>query len=346
MSGLAESKDWSDKIDALLRDMPLVPRMATILVTLRCNSHCFYCNFGRSDNTASELPADVVLRRIGQVRRAGIREVCFTGGEPLTWAPLVDVLTETSNQGMRATLLTNGTLLTGLRLRELISAGLGMVVISLDSLDPRTYREHRGLNIAPVLRALELLVEARERHEGFGFIATSVVTPETLGSAARFALELEARGVTVQFQPVHGHEPALSGPDPQVDANVESIVALVVPRGAVINHPEYLRHIPKFFETGRPPAGLPCLAGYLYLLIDLEGEVRICNRMESLGNADKDDLAAMLTGDLARTIRERMIRQECPGCWLLCSGQPVLERLSPYLSALHATWESHQGDRA
>lgn len=318
-------------LDEVIKGLPRVPRVATLIVTLHCNSRCYYCTFGRSDNTAKELEEAEVIRALDQIEEAGIREVCLTGGEPLTWKPLSNIVANISRRGMNVTLLTNGSLLSRTKLWELTDNGVRMIVLSLDSLDPEVYRRHRGIPLTKPLMALDLLREERERVPGFNFIVTSVLTVESIHGAPEFAREMGERGVMVQFQPLHTDQRLLTHHDEGVIRAAERICSLVVPGGAVVNHPKYLRHIPTFFQTGRPPDGFPCLAGYLYLLIDMDFDVRICNRMPPLGNLNRDRLCDLLASPQASETRKQMVDLRCPGCWLLCSGQPALERLEPFL---------------
>ena len=124
-------------------------RVATDLrvsLTDRCNLRCAYCMppEGLDWLPAPEtLTGDEVVRlvRIG-VQLLGIREVRFTGGEPLLRRDLVSIVAATAALSPRPeiSLTTNGIGL-GHRAQALRAAGLDRVNVSLDTLRPEVFRK-------------------------------------------------------------------------------------------------------------------------------------------------------------------------------------------------------------
>ncbi|MGW2159131.1 GTP 3',8-cyclase MoaA [Nonomuraea sp. NPDC001699] len=123
-------------------------RVATDLrvsLTDKCNLRCTYCMPPEGLDwlpTAQLLTADEIVRlvRVG-VERLGITEVRYTGGEPLLRRELVDIVTRTTALEPRPQVLltTNGIGLA--RVAEpLARAGLDRVNVSLDTLDPATFK--------------------------------------------------------------------------------------------------------------------------------------------------------------------------------------------------------------
>jgi cyclic pyranopterin phosphate synthase len=124
-------------------------RVATDLrvsLTDRCNLRCSYCMPAEG---LDWLPGDEVLTddevvrliRIG-VELLGIREVRFTGGEPLVRRGLVDIVGRTHelDPTVETSLTTNALGLTRMA-QPLADAGLDRVNVSLDTLDPATFLE-------------------------------------------------------------------------------------------------------------------------------------------------------------------------------------------------------------
>jgi cyclic pyranopterin phosphate synthase len=124
-------------------------RVATDLrvsLTDRCNLRCSYCMppEGLDWLPAPEvLTGDEIVRliRIG-VSMLGIREVRFTGGEPLLRKDLVSIVALTAALSPRPeiSLTTNGIGLTRLA-GELRGAGLDRINVSLDTLRPEVFRK-------------------------------------------------------------------------------------------------------------------------------------------------------------------------------------------------------------
>jgi cyclic pyranopterin phosphate synthase len=123
-------------------------RVATDLrvsLTDRCNLRCSYCMPAEGLDWmphAEVLTDDEVVRLIGiGIDRLGIREVRFTGGEPLIRRGLVDIVRRTRELGddVELSVTTNGL---GLErnAQALADAGLDRVNISLDTLDPERFR--------------------------------------------------------------------------------------------------------------------------------------------------------------------------------------------------------------
>ena len=124
-------------------------RVATDLrvsLTDRCNLRCAYCMppEGLDWLPAPEvLTGDEVVRliRIG-VETLGIREVRFTGGEPLLRRDLVSIISATAALTPRPemSLTTNGIGLDR-RAAALRDAGLDRINVSLDTLRPEVFRK-------------------------------------------------------------------------------------------------------------------------------------------------------------------------------------------------------------
>src|SRR5438045_1460169 len=144
-------------------------RVATDLrvsLTDRCNLRCSYC---MPEEGLAWLPKVEVLTddeiarlvRIG-VEQLGIREVRFTGGEPLLRPGLVGIVAATTALHPRpeVSLTTNGIGLTRIA-GGLADAGLDRINVSLDTLDRERFRQmaHRD-RLPDVLAGLRAAREA------------------------------------------------------------------------------------------------------------------------------------------------------------------------------------------
>jgi len=120
-----------------------VARDLRVSVTEKCSLRCTYCMPAEGlPNIPREqlLTAEEIARLVGiGVRDLGVREVRFTGGEPLMRADLTDIigLSAAAAPGVDLSITTNGIGLDH-RIRALVDAGLTRVNISLDTID----REH------------------------------------------------------------------------------------------------------------------------------------------------------------------------------------------------------------
>jgi len=116
-----------------------------VSLTDRCNLRCTYCMPEAGLDwlpKAQALTDDEVVRLVRiAVESLGVREVRFTGGEPLVRPGLAAIVEACAGLEPRPemSLTTNGILL-GRSAAALREAGLARVNVSLDTLDPETFR--------------------------------------------------------------------------------------------------------------------------------------------------------------------------------------------------------------
>ena len=123
-----------------------------ISVMDRCNFRCPYCmpreTFGDRYQflAASErLSFDEIVRLARLFARLGVRKLRLTGGEPLLRSNLADLIGELSViEGIEDLALTTNGVLLGQHAAELAANGLRRVTVSLDTLDPETFRRMNG----------------------------------------------------------------------------------------------------------------------------------------------------------------------------------------------------------
>jgi len=136
-----------------------------ISVTDRCNLRCTYC---MPEGGIPLLPRDHILtleeiERFARIAAsAGINKIRLTGGEPLVRRGVVDLVSRLAAiPGLKdLSMTTNGVLLAEAA-EDLKRAGLCRVNVSMDSLNPETYREiTRGQDIGRVLEGMSAAADA------------------------------------------------------------------------------------------------------------------------------------------------------------------------------------------
>ncbi len=122
------------------------PRILYVRVTERCNARCFMCDCWKSSASASiEANSALFLGELDECVTRGMNEVVLTGGEPLTVGGLSQVVRAVAEAGVRCSMITNGMLLSGGLLRELLRAGLAKVTVSIDSPSDAVHDRLRGV---------------------------------------------------------------------------------------------------------------------------------------------------------------------------------------------------------
>lgn len=136
-----------------------------LAVTDRCNLRCVYCMPPEGVPHLDQgeiLTYEEIIRFLKVAVRAGISKVRLTGGEPLVRRDVDRLVAEIAclRPSLDLSLTTNGTLLAP-RAEQLAAAGLKRVNVSIDSLDPDTYRRlTRGGDLAAALDGVEAALEA------------------------------------------------------------------------------------------------------------------------------------------------------------------------------------------
>ncbi|MGI9346065.1 MAG: GTP 3',8-cyclase MoaA [Gammaproteobacteria bacterium] len=132
-------------------------------MTARCNFACQYCVPDKTRLVAAkdELQAEEYAYLLELLMHFGIRKLRITGGEPLLSSQLIPFLQKIAHLPLTDKALTsNGTLLES-RLPALIAAGVKRLNISLDSLDPETFKRiSRGGKIEQTLSGIESGIES------------------------------------------------------------------------------------------------------------------------------------------------------------------------------------------
>ena len=180
-------------------------RIATDLrvsLTDRCNLRCAYCMPPEGLDwlpTTDQLTDDEVVRlvRIG-VERLGIREVRFTGGEPLLRRGLAGIVARTAALRPRPEIsLTTNAIGLERTAGALRAAGLDRVNVSLDTLRPETFRKlARRDRLPDVLDGLAAAAQAGLRPVKVNAVLMRDLNDDEAGPLLRYCLD---RGYELRF---------------------------------------------------------------------------------------------------------------------------------------------------
>ncbi len=213
-----------------------------------CNLACDYC-CSRSSPRAPRraLGVEVVRRLVREGADAGVIELFLTGGEPFL-LPDLDDLVRACTDRLPTTLLTNGMLFRGDRLRILRAMPRERLTlqISLDSHTPHEHDRQRGTGTWQ--RAVDGIRTARA--EGFRVrVAATVTADRAPDEHARLRELLDAMGIHRADQlirPVAHRGSADTG----VDLTVETLVPEVtVTADGVYWHPVAVDHPDQLVTT-------------------------------------------------------------------------------------------------
>lgn len=115
-----------------------------ISITDRCNLRCVYCmpEHGVAAFTHGDvLTYEEILRVVGLLSQLGVRHVRVTGGEPMARRGCLELIERIhAIDGIETISMTTNALLLEGQMERACAAGLNALNISLDTLDPETYR--------------------------------------------------------------------------------------------------------------------------------------------------------------------------------------------------------------
>ncbi len=172
-------------------------REGTLMLHLlgRCNLSCLHCYMEGSPTRREHLPLEHVLAAIRECEPLGIGSLYLTGGEPLLYRSIEDVLSAaTAVPGLQITVCTNGMMITP-RHAALFRKSNARVNVSIDG--DRAFHDHFR-NQQGAFRASEAGIQAMVE----AGIAVTVVTTISQGNLSSMAsvAEWAAQVGAVEFR--------------------------------------------------------------------------------------------------------------------------------------------------
>ncbi len=128
----------------------------SIGLTAACNFRCTFCS---KADSAKEQWDPILLRKVlREARELGLQKVEFTGGEPLLFPGIVDLIVELKDRGITSLVVTNGSLIE----REIaarLARAEAMIAVSLTTLQEEKFNKMTGTRgeFPRVLEGIEML---------------------------------------------------------------------------------------------------------------------------------------------------------------------------------------------
>jgi MoaA/NifB/PqqE/SkfB family radical SAM enzyme len=310
------------------------PGVCQFAITNACNARCHFCSFPQVPAAERVMP-DVgrLFRGLAALKEAGISYIILTGGEPLLYPELMEVLARAQQLKIKTILCTNGSLLSPRRIQELQEVDLDTLIISMDAASGASHDEHRGL---PGLTAhIQDLVPVMKQ-AGLQPVASVTLSRlvDDLGAMIRFLEKLGFRRVTFSYPINRLHSSYLGFANHySVDFTPEElnrwftqIKELKASSPLTILNPSLaLSELQRQVE-GRP-GRFPCLAGYKYFFVDWHLQVYRCHYLDQN------------LGPLEEVHRLPPIRDGCSACTIDCYRDPsVYQYLAVSVADTISAW--------
>ncbi len=156
---------WVEQTDETIVLLPRLPDIRKLYVepTTDCNLNCRTCVRNAWQDPTAYMTRETFQRLMAQSESLpNLKTMIFGGiGEPLIHPEILDMIHLASERGLQITVTTNGLLLDRAMASELIKMKLKRIVVSLDGVNPDTYKHVRGTTISQVLENIRSFNDVR-----------------------------------------------------------------------------------------------------------------------------------------------------------------------------------------
>ncbi len=132
------------------------PHNMVIMLNEYCNLRCEFCELWKFDK---EIDVNKVYELLDDAKKINIKAIVFTGGEPLLYPYVFDVIRYAKKLGFGTNITTNG-IFVKQKINELLDSGIDSISISIDGLE-ETHDNIRGIK-GSFTRAYESLRKLTE----------------------------------------------------------------------------------------------------------------------------------------------------------------------------------------
>jgi MoaA/NifB/PqqE/SkfB family radical SAM enzyme len=285
------------------------PLSAHVKLTENCQAKCISCDYWKS-RWHDGMDTECAIKLVNEISDAGIRNLRFTGGEPLLRRDFFQILTKANTAPLKRTVVqTNGLLLKKLH-KEINDSPITHVAVSLDGL--KETNDHirgiqgyfdLGIEGIKLLRGKQVAISVTLNRISATELATLAEVAESIG--ARIEINILSRSLFFLK-----------------DADLDS---LWPGRNDVVKIAKFVRdklHRPNYevdyitrYYNNEPLDEPACVLGYLQVFVLSNGDVLTgCYPLKPVGNILTDSLETILASEAYVLQAEAMIRRECPGC--------------------------------
>jgi len=115
-------------------------------VTHVCHLRCSHCSSLATPDNSKELSWMDCQRIIDEAKAMGVREISFSGGEPLLWSSLLKAIKLAVSCGMKTSLYSSGAVSDCSVFNELKTVGLQRIIFSLFGIDSVAHEVVTGIS--------------------------------------------------------------------------------------------------------------------------------------------------------------------------------------------------------
>lgn len=299
-----------------------------------CNCRCVMCDIWKANANKKELSAEDLTPHLAAIRRLNVRQIVFSGGEPLMHRNFWKLCQLFRGEGINLTLLSTGLLLK--KHAGEVTGHIDEVIVSLDGSEPV---HDRIRNIPGAYKKLkEGIAALKALDPGFKVTGRCVLQKlnyRDLKGVIKAARELNLDQIS--FLPADVSSEAFNRSEPwdreKVDgvrlgtSEVEELSGIVesviddfrqdFKRDFIAESPEKMRQLARYYRAINGNGGFPpvaCNAPWVSAVLESDGELQPCFFHKSYGNIFEDDLETALNAQQAIRFRKRLNTGNDPVC--------------------------------
>jgi MoaA/NifB/PqqE/SkfB family radical SAM enzyme len=310
-------------------ELPVRPYYASINVTYRCNLKCVHCSLWDHPKGEEEMSLDELKEVVLKLKHwLNLPAIDILGGEPFLRPEIIKLIRFATEHGMFIHIVTNGTMLTDKRARELIELDVHKIAVSLDGFHSETHDRTRGVEGAfhKTIRGVERLKHWKDELGGTTRIAIHTILnastldeiPQVMDWVVRMGLDgfhlipLD-QDVGGTGHGTHGyifeeswHEknPLWIRDIPKLEKAVTYVIEKKREGYPVADPVSYLKHtIPYFRDSDGVQSHRPCRAGSELVEITPRGGFSFCPYEPPIGNLRTHSPEKLWSSERARAAR-------------------------------------------
>lgn len=306
--------------------------------TWRCNCRCVMCI--SRPRVSAEMPLPIIKEFLLNARKwLGPFVLNFTGGEPLVRKDFWEIASYADSLGIKASMMTNGTLISEKDIQSIRKSGLKRLNISLDSLNPKVYKLIRGKPYdARLFKTIRLI-----RDCGIRVNINTIITRQNIKDIPKLVEFVQRERIgTISLNPLFlgwcsDVKKKLNNIWPnsrKVEAVIEKMEAYKKKGYPILNSVSHLRLIRRYYKNPELSYGRCVMP--LTLRVEPSGDAFVC--YERVGNVTKNSPEEIWNSDTAKKARKRLYRckRSCAiaSC---CIRESLCVRLKRRIPDVHIT---------
>lgn len=242
------------------------PMLTQLVVIRRCNLSCGYCN--EYDDFSDPIPTQVLFDRIDHLAELGNLILTLTGGEPFMHPDLDKIVARAVDHGMVVTSISNAYPVTRKRIDQMNAAGLHLLQVSVDNMEPNEVSQKSWSKIKKRLLVMQ-------EHAKFKVNINAVLGSSPPQQTRELIDEIRSLGFYMTVGLLHDHQGRI---DPGL---IGDILPEFYEEMRALCHKSFFHQFgegweQKMLRDGEAP--WKCRAGARYLYVDEFGKVNYCSQ--------------------------------------------------------------------